>query len=126
MDVQSGQCEWMSINNTNTSTEELISSIAGLSFEETRLLWGNGGYTHHDNAGNRPSSYGAVAWDLSSGNLSSHSIPMNRNRRDKINAGVDGNLNDGVLMSPGSKDMVVLGMQMADQVLSNSPGNSSK
>ncbi len=32
--------------------------------------------------------------------------------------------NDGVLMSPGSKDMAALGLQMADQVLSNSPSNA--
>ncbi|KAH8862403.1 Maternal protein pumilio [Schistosoma japonicum] len=129
MDVQTGHCEWIAPSNTNTSTEELINSISGLSFEETRLLWGNSNYatvSTQDALGNCP-PFSATPWDISS-NHTSHSIPMVRSRRDKPNsAAPDCNLNDGnILMSPGSKDMVALGMQMADHVLSNSPGNNAQ
>ncbi|CAH8843539.1 unnamed protein product [Trichobilharzia szidati] len=129
MDVQTGHCEWIAPSNTNTSTEELISSIAGLSFEETRLLWGNSGYatvSTQDVLSNRPLPFSATPWDMSS-NATSHSIPMGRGRRDKPVTSTDSNVNEGsILMSPGSKDMVTLGMQMADHVLSNSPGSGAQ
>uniref|UniRef100_A0A3Q0KTV0 Putative pumilio n=1 Tax=Schistosoma mansoni TaxID=6183 RepID=A0A3Q0KTV0_SCHMA len=125
MDVQTGHCEWVASSNTNLSTEGLISSIANLSFEETRLLWGNSGYatvSTQDVLGNRP-PFGSTPWDMSSNHTTSSSIPMVRSRRDKLNSTIpEPNLSDGsILMSPGSKDMVALGMQMADHVLSNSP-----
>ncbi|CAH8514580.1 unnamed protein product [Schistosoma intercalatum] len=130
MDVQTGHCEWVASSNTNSSTEGLISSIANLSFEETRLLWGNSGYatvSTQDALGNRP-PFGSTPWDISSNHTTSNSIPMVRSRRDKPNSTIpESNLSDGsILMSPGSKDMVALGMQMADHVLSNSPGNNAQ
>ncbi|CAH8489717.1 unnamed protein product [Schistosoma turkestanicum] len=130
MDVQTGHCEWIAPSNTNTSTEELISSIANLSFEETRLLWGNSGYTNvstQDVLGSRP-PFSATPWDMSSNHATSNSIPMVCCRRDKPNRAIpESNLSDGsILMSPGSKDMVALGMQMADHVLSNSPGSNAQ
>ncbi|VDQ00771.1 unnamed protein product [Trichobilharzia regenti] len=117
MDVQTGHCEWIAPSNTNTSTEELISSIAGLSFEETRLLWGNSGYTTvstQDVLSNRPLPFSATPWDMSS-NATSHSIPMGRGRRDKPVTSTDSNVNEGsILMSPGSKDMVTLAQFLRD------------
>ncbi|CAL8074807.1 unnamed protein product [Calicophoron daubneyi] len=126
-----GHCEWMAPSTATTSSEELATCMAGLSFEETRMLWSSGGLLATSSTQDAPLikslSLNPSPWELPVTHSSSHPIPVGQSRRDKLATVnfVDPGLTDGILMSPGSKDMAALGMQMVDQVLSNSPGSGA-
>ncbi|KAF5399549.1 Maternal protein pumilio [Paragonimus heterotremus] len=127
--VPTNQCDW--ITPPNTTAGELTASMTGLTFEETRMLWSNGGLLPSVSIQEAPAmktlSLNPSPWELPSNHATSSSIPMNQSRRDKMGPAhfTESSVTEGVLMSPGSKDMAALGMQMVDQVLSNSPGNGA-
>ncbi|GAA27968.1 pumilio homolog 1 [Clonorchis sinensis] len=126
----SGPCDWLA--SSNPSTEDSTPSVTGLTFEETRMLWSNSALLPSASVQDVPVikslTLNSVPWELPSTHTTSNSIPMNSNRREKIGSvqfTESGIAEGGILMSPGSKDMAALGMQMVDQVLSNSPGTGA-
>ncbi|THD25097.1 Maternal protein pumilio [Fasciola hepatica] len=127
MNSQMAPCEWVTAQSVS-NPEDLVTSMAGLSFEETRMLWSNGSVlpTSQDTPGIKSLSLNSLPWELP--RAVSQSIPMGPNNRERAavnNFPESGVVESGLLMSPGSKDMATLGMQMVDQVLSNSPGNGA-
>ncbi|KAA0193924.1 Maternal protein pumilio [Fasciolopsis buskii] len=127
MNSQLTPCEWVTAQSVS-NPEDLVTSMAGLSFEETRMLWSNGSVlpTSQDTPVIKSLSLNSLPWELP--RAASQAIPMGPNTRERSavnNFSESGLVEGGVLMSPGSKDMAALGMQMVDQVLSNSPGNGA-
>lgn len=113
--------DWNVSAGASSSTDQLLQSIPDLSFEESRILWSNGELLPSASQDVEIPKHPSSPWEVPSQHTTPQSIP---NRHEKL-GGIfhDSGLADvGLLMSPGSKDMAALGMQMVDQVLSNSPG----
>lgn len=125
--------EWLPPDTTTIGAFKRLSKQSdGAPFDDSRSLWENS-YTPID--GTNPQSSGL--WGYTN-TTCSHPVNMkdrmcdtpstSRNCQATFNylSNLGFGYNDGVLMSPGSKDMAALGLQMADQVLSNSPSNGCK
>ena len=93
----------LSLSNT---TEQLTRQISQLSFDDHNTYWPTL---------SMPMSGDNRGWDTSDNSIS-QPIPMHPGRRDTL-----GN-DSGPFMSPISKEMVALGMQVVNKVLSSSPG----
>ncbi|VEL09579.1 unnamed protein product, partial [Protopolystoma xenopodis] len=132
--------DWIQLTNSTASTENLISKIAALSFEEARPLWASNGSPNIVQQSDGTCLPTSMPWEILSASPSTQPIDVQRGGRDRNSAGsfigppggnfllnnLSNNLGEGgLLMSPSSKDMAALGMQMVDQVLSNSPGNGN-
>nr|CAG25892.1 Pumilio homolog [Dugesia japonica] len=94
----------LSLSNT---TEQLTRQISQLSYDDHSAYW-----PPHLSM---PLSGDNRTWDTSENSIS-QPIPMHPGRRDTL-----GN-ESGSFMSPISKEMVALGMQVVNKVLSSSPG----
>ncbi|CAH8537798.1 unnamed protein product [Dicrocoelium dendriticum] len=123
-----GQCDGIA---STSSPDVLVNSMTGLTFEETRMLWNNGGSLPSSSVRDAPTIKGlslASPWESRHNRPASNFLPMIHNRKDKLGSMQFSESNlveSGVLMSPSSKDMAALGLQMVDQVLSNSPGSGT-
>lgn len=123
-----GHCDWIA---PASSSDRLITSMTGLSFEETRTLWNSRGPLPGSSVRDAPAvkglSFGSP-WESRHNHTTPNSLPATYSRKDKLGSiqFSESNLVEGgVLMSPSSKDMAALGLQMADQVLGNSPGSGT-
>ncbi|VDN14221.1 unnamed protein product, partial [Dibothriocephalus latus] len=111
-----------------STQKPLPKRMGGTLVQDPRLLWENSFSCLASDSGNtgnlwEPVNSTSTAQPIAVKDALRDTPSVGRNSQATLNcfSNFGFGYTDGVLMSPSSKDMAVLGLQMADQVLSNSP-----
>uniref|UniRef100_A0A0V0J9U5 PUM-HD domain-containing protein n=1 Tax=Schistocephalus solidus TaxID=70667 RepID=A0A0V0J9U5_SCHSO len=120
--------DWLPCGLVTSTQKPLPKRMGGTLVQDPRLLWENSFSCLASDSGNtgnlwEPVNSTSTAQPITVKDVRRDAPSVSRNSQATLNcfSNFGFGYTDGVLMSPSSKDMAVLGLQMADQVLSNSP-----
>nr|VZI46268.1 unnamed protein product [Spirometra erinaceieuropaei] len=123
----SASYDWLPSGLVTSTQKPLPKRVGGTLVQDPRLLWENSFSCLTSDNGNTSNLWEPVNSTSTAQPIAVKDVrrdtPVSRNSQAALNcfSNFGFGYTDGVLMSPSSKDMAVLGLQMADQVLSNSP-----